>query len=58
MDREAYYRDMAARARRAAEHAYQQEIFDVLVLLAQDYDEVAADLRDGAANMRHPELMK
>jgi hypothetical protein len=49
---------MAARARRAAEHAYQQEIFDALVRLAQDYDEVAADLGDGAANMRHPELMK
>jgi hypothetical protein len=40
-----------------ATHAYQQEIIDALVRLAQEYDEVADDLRDGAVNVRHPELM-
>jgi hypothetical protein len=58
MDGEAYYRDIAARVRRVAEHAYDQEVIDLLAQLAQDYDEVADDLRDGAANMRHPELMQ
>jgi hypothetical protein len=58
MHREAYYREIAARVRRVAEHAYQQEVIDVLVRLAQDYDEVADDLRDGAVNVRHTELMQ
>jgi hypothetical protein len=42
MHGEAYYRFMAARARRAAERSIQ---------LAQEYDEIADDLRDGAANI-------
>jgi hypothetical protein len=43
------YREIAARVG-------DQEIIDFLTQLAQDYEDVADDLRDGARNLRHPEL--
>jgi hypothetical protein len=57
MDDEAYYRRMAAHARRLAEGAHQEEMVDLFSRVAQDYEEIADDLRDGSKPVRHRELM-
>ncbi|HZU89235.1 MAG TPA: hypothetical protein VE993_08260 [Stellaceae bacterium] len=53
----AYYRECAAHARRLAETMYQGEVRKVLCTMAQDYDEIAEDLENGAIEIRHPDLM-
>jgi hypothetical protein len=54
---EAYYREMAAGARRVAARVHQPDLIEALSRFAQDCEEMADDLRDGAVNVRHPELM-
>ena len=53
-----YYRGQAARARRLARGIDRREVVDVLRKMAEDYDDIADDLLDGAVQIRHPELMK
>jgi hypothetical protein len=54
----AYYREQAARARRfAGSVANQPEITRQLHDVAQDFEEIAADLDSGAVGVRHPDLL-
>jgi hypothetical protein len=53
-----YYRGQAARARRLSRGIDRREVVDVLRKMAEDYDDIADDLLDGAVQIRHPELMK
>jgi hypothetical protein len=41
-----------------AEMIWQDDLKGVLRSLAQDYDEVAEDLEDGATEIRHAELLR
>jgi hypothetical protein len=52
-----YYRGQAARARRLSALSYQRELVDLLARVAEDYDDIADDLENGAITIRHPELM-
>lgn len=52
-----YYRQQAARARRLADGVSNQEMQEQLRRIAIDYDDIAADLEQGAIEVRHPELM-
>ena len=52
-----YYRQEAARARRLAISINHPEARDALLKMAKDYDEIAADLQQGAIEVRHPDLM-
>lgn len=51
-----YYREQAARARRLADHVT-GEAYHSMRQLAQDFDEIADDLENGAVEIRHPESM-
>jgi hypothetical protein len=51
-----YYREQAARARRLARGA-RRDIEEMLSRVAEDYDDLAEDLENGAIEIRHPELM-
>ncbi len=53
----AYYRECAAHARRLADTAYRGGLREFLRDMAQDYDDIAVDLENGAIEIRHPELM-
>jgi hypothetical protein len=53
-----YYRDQAEKARRLSHDVATPAAGDVLEKLAEDYDDIADDLQDGAVDIRHPELMK
>jgi hypothetical protein len=57
MDRAARYRTKAKRARESANAAWQPDLQDTLRSLATDYDEIAADIERGAAQIRHAELL-
>jgi hypothetical protein len=52
-----YYRQQAARARRLADGVTSAEAERTLARIAQDYDDLAEDLENGAVEIRHPELM-
>ena len=52
-----YYRGQAAMARRLAASTYQRELLNLLGRVAQDYDDIADDLENGAITIRHAELM-
>jgi hypothetical protein len=52
-----YYRDEAARARRLSGTINHPEARAMLLKLAKDYEEIAADLERGAVKVEHPELM-
>jgi len=56
MEDAAYYRDQAARARRLARGG-RTDVEEMLSRVAQDYDDLAEDLENGAIEIRHPELM-
>jgi hypothetical protein len=56
MHRAHYYREQAERARRLADHVT-GEVYDALMRLAQDFDDIAADLERGAIKIEHPERM-
>ena len=51
-----YYREQADRARRLARQTV-SDICAMLLEVAQDFDEVAEDLENGAVEIRHPERM-
>jgi hypothetical protein len=57
MDRTAHYRDRANHARELADVAWQPDLQDTLRGLANDYDEVADDLENGATEIRHAEIL-
>jgi len=53
-----YYRDQTSRARRLARGIDgRSEIARQLHDMAQDYEELAADVDSGAVGVRHPELL-
>jgi hypothetical protein len=52
-----YYRKRAGQARRLASIVRQSEIEDALRRMAEDFDDIACDLENGAVDFRHPELM-
>jgi hypothetical protein len=53
-----YYREQAEKARGLARDIATSAAADVLATMAEDYDDIADDLQDGAVAIRHPELMK
>ena len=56
MHRAQYHREQAERARRLARHVT-GAAHDTLRQLAQDFDDIAEDLENGAVEIRHPELL-
>lgn len=56
MQSAAYYREQAARARRLARQCT-GEIYDTLMRLARDFDDIVEDLERDAIEVRHPERM-
>ena len=52
-----HYRQQAQRARRLARSATNFEVEALLSQMAQEYDDIAVDLENGAVEVRHPELM-
>jgi hypothetical protein len=52
-----YYREQAGRARRLAQGIGRADVVRQLHDMAQDYEEIAADLESGAVGIRHPELL-
>jgi hypothetical protein len=53
-----YYRGQAAKARWIARDVATPTAADLLETVAEDYDDIAEDLENGAVSIRHPELMK
>ena len=56
MHRANYYREQAEPARRLADHVT-GDICDMLLHVAQDFDDIAEDLENGSVEIRHPELL-
>ena len=56
MQNAAYYRERAERVRWLARQGG-DAVYNELMSLAQDFDELAEDLLRGAVEIRHPELM-
>ena len=52
-----YYREQAEHARRLASLMHQSDISEMLHRMAQDFDDIACDLENGAVDVRHPELL-
>jgi hypothetical protein len=52
-----YYQEQAERARRWSKHVFEGELAEMLTRMAQDFDDIASDLLNGAVNIRHPELL-
>ena len=58
MHRASYYRDQADCARRLARAHIQDETKALLLQrVAQDYDDIAEDLENGAVDIKHPEML-
>lgn len=57
MQKPTYYREQAERARRLARSVTIRNVEQLLLRVAQDYDDLAEDLERGAIEIRHPELM-
>jgi hypothetical protein len=57
MDRASHYHHEADHARRLAEATWQPDLEDMLRRLARDFDETAEDIKAGATEMRHPQLL-
>lgn len=57
MHRASYYRDQADRARRLAREQTHHETKALLQRVAQDYDDIAEDLENGAVDIKHPEML-
>ena len=58
MDTALYYRRQAAIARRLAAKVTDEGAVEILMQTARDYEEIAEDLEAGAAEIRHPDLMR
>ena len=52
-----YYRERAKHARRLAGLTHQSEMTEMLERMAQDFEDIACDLENGAVDVRHPELL-
>ena len=52
-----YYREQAERAQRLARSQTNREVEGLLLRMAQDYEDLAEDLENGAIEIRHPELL-
>jgi hypothetical protein len=52
-----YYREQAEHARRMARLMHKPDITEMLLRMAQDFEDVAYDLETGAVDVRHPELL-
>jgi hypothetical protein len=52
-----YYREQAAHARRLSKIVHQAELREKFERFANDYDDIAEDLENGAIEIRHPELL-
>jgi hypothetical protein len=52
----AYYRRRAERVRQLARNT-SESVYDELMQLAQDFEDIADDLLHGAVEIRHPELL-
>jgi len=57
MQKPAYYREQAERARRLARSTTNRDLEETLSRMARDYADLAEDLETGAVEIRHPELM-
>jgi hypothetical protein len=57
MQKPAYYREQAGRARRLARSATNRELEALLARMAHDYEDLAVDLETGAVEIPHPELL-
>lgn len=57
MNRASYYRDQADRARRLAREQTHHETKALLLRVAQDYDDIAEDVENGAVEILHPEML-
>ena len=53
-----HYRHQAERARRLARAVTHRDVEALLSQMAQEYDDIATDLENGAIDVRHPELMR
>jgi hypothetical protein len=49
-----YYRSRAARARRLSAQVTTPDVTRTLLEIAQDYEDIAADLERGAVEITHP----
>lgn len=52
-----YYRSEAGRARRLSRHINDPDMLVTLARMAKNYDDIAADLENGAVEVKHPERM-
>jgi hypothetical protein len=52
-----YYRGQAEHARQLARLMHQPEMTEMLHRMAQDFEDTACDLENGAVEVRHPELL-
>jgi hypothetical protein len=52
-----YWREQAERAQRLARSQTNREVEGLLLRMAQDYEDLAEDLENGAIEIRHPELL-
>jgi hypothetical protein len=57
MQKAAFYREQAERARRLARPITNGEAERLLLGMAQEYEDLATDLETGAVEIRHPELL-
>ena len=51
------YRDQAARARRLARGVTNRDLESLLLGMAQEYEDLAEDLENGAIQIRHAALL-
>jgi hypothetical protein len=54
MQRASYYREQAARARRLAGAVSDRDDLEMLRRMAEDFDDIAAELEAGAVEIEHP----
>jgi hypothetical protein len=52
-----YYREQTERAQRLARSQTNRDVEGLLLRMAQDYEDLAEDLENGAIEIRHPELL-
>jgi hypothetical protein len=52
-----YYREIAASVRRLDRMTDSAEIARLLIIISEDYSDLATDLEDGVIELIHPELL-
>ena len=53
-----YYREQAEHVRRMSRLMHQPDITETLLRMAQDFEDIAYDLKAGAVDVRHLELLR